>query len=44
MKCYRIYVNNDLMATVFSSAHCAAEMDKWFNAGYEDVEFRIENY
>lgn len=44
MKCYRIYVNDEIAATVFSAAQAAAEMDKWFAAGYENVEFKIENY
>ena len=44
MKCYRIYVDGEIAATVFSAAQCAMEMDKWFNAGYENVEFKIEEY
>ena len=44
MKCYRIYVYNEVVATVFSSVQCVTEMDKWINAGYENVEFKIENY
>lgn len=44
MKCYRIYVDNEIAATVFSSAQAAAEMDKWFAAGYENVEMKIEEY
>lgn len=44
MKCYRIYVDGDIVATVFNSAQCVMEMDKWFKAGYENVEFKIEEY
>ena len=44
MKCYRIYVDNEVVATVFGSVQCVTEMDKWLNAGFENVEFKIEEY
>ena len=44
MKCYRIYVDNEVVATVFGSVQCVTEMDKWLNAGFENVEFKIEQY
>ena len=44
MKCYRIYVNGEIVGTVFNLIHCATEIDKWINAGYENVKFKIENY
>ena len=42
-KCYRVYVDNDVVATVFSSVQ-AVEMNKWLSAGYKNVETKIENY
>ena len=44
MKCYRIYVDNETVATVFSSVQCVTEMNKWLNAGFKNVEFKIEQY
>lgn len=44
MKCYRIYVDNEIVATVFSSVQAVSEMNKWLNCGYENVETKIENF
>ena len=44
MKCYRIYVDNGIVATVFSSIECLETMNKWLDAGFENVEFKIEQY
>ena len=43
-KCYRVYVDNDVVATVFSSVQAVVEMNKWLSAGYKNVETKIENY
>ena len=43
-KCYRVYVDNDVVATVFSSVQAVVEMNKWLLAGYKNVEIKIENY
>ena len=39
-KCYRVYVDNDVVATVFSSVQAVVEMNKmnkWLSAGYKNV-------
>lgn len=44
MKCYRVYVNNEIVATVFSSVQAVTEMNKWLSVGYKNVETKIENF
>lgn len=44
MKCYRVYVDNEIVATVFSSVQAVLEMNKWLNAGHDNVETKIENF
>ena len=43
-KCYRVYVDNNVVATIFSLVQAVAEMNKWLLAGYKNVETKIENY
>lgn len=44
MKCYRVYVDNEIVATVFSSVQAITEMNKWISSGYENVETKIEDF
>lgn len=42
--CYRIYVENEIVATLFSLPQVASEINKWTQAGYTDVTFKKELY
>ena len=43
-KCYRVYVDNDVVATVFCFLQAVVEMNIWLSAWYKNVETKIENY
>lgn len=43
MKCYRVYVDDEVVATVFSLAQVAEVMDSWIYAGYKPT-FRREDF
>lgn len=42
--CYRIYVETEIVATVFSLPHVATLINTWTQAGYTDVTFKKEPY
>lgn len=42
--CYRIYVENEIVATVFSLPQVSNLINTWIQAGYNDVTFKKEPY
>lgn len=45
-KCYRVYVDNEVVGTYFNRMQAMFDMGDWFGAGYtaESVELREEEY
>lgn len=44
MKCYRVYVDGEVVATVFSLVQVTIKMNEFINAGFSDVSFEKEDY
>lgn len=44
MKCYRVYVNNEIMGTWFKLSQAVWHADLFLAEGYEGVKIEIEKY